>query len=154
MRILAILLLLFTFLNCKSSDKKVKLNQDQITSNDTIVTTSKYDSLTITTNDILPFSNKVSKIVAFGIKKEGEPFTLNFDVTTQTKAFIKIITENPTANIRVNQIIYPDQKSDGPFGKDVEFPLYQGGMYKIVIDESLMQGNPFNGNFKIEIELK
>ena len=154
MRFLAVLLLSFIFFNCNSNEKKTQADQDQITLNDTIAPASKYDSLAIENNEILPFSSKVNKIIAFGTKKEGEPFAFNFDVTTQTKAFIKIITEDPTANIRVNQVILPDQESDGPFGKDVEFPLYQGGMYKVIIGESLMQGNPFNGNFKIEIELK
>ncbi len=152
MRILTFLLLLFIFFNCESKNKHQ--NKEEITLNDTINPKNKFDSLIVNNNEILPFSHKVNKIVAYANKKEGEAFSFNFDVTTQTKAFIKIITENPTANIRINQIIYPDQKSDGPFGKDVELPLYQGGMYKIVIDESLMQGNPFNGNFKIEIELK
>ena len=121
MRILTFLLLLFIFFNCESKNKHQ--NKEEITLNDTINPKNKFDSLIVNNNEILPFSHKVNKIVAYANKKEGEAFSFNFDVTTQTKAFIKIITENPTANIRINQIIYPDQKSDGPFGKDVELPL-------------------------------
>jgi len=154
MRFIGLFLILFTFWNCKSGDKNNLPNANDVDLSDTIHPKLKYDSLVIKNNDILPFSNKVKQITAYANKKEGEKFNLFFDVTTQTKAFVKIITDDETNNIRINQVITPDQKSDGPFGKDIEFPLYQGGMYQIVIAENLMQGNPFQGNFKIEIELK
>lgn len=154
MRIVALFLILFTFWNCKSGNKNNLPSTNNVDLSDTIHPKSNYDSLVIKNNEILPFSHKVKQITAYAYKKEGEKFNLFFDVTTQTKAFVKIITDDKAANIRINQVITPDQKSDGPFGKDVEFPLYQGGMYQIVIAENLMQGNPFQGNFKIEIELK
>lgn len=151
-----ILLGLILCWNCKSS---AEVNQDFINevpsaNEEEPKSNINFDSLAVKSKDILPLNSENKKVVAFGEKKEGEKFILSFEVTTQTKAFIKLSTANDLANLRINQIIMPDQKSEGPFGKDAEFPLYQGGTYQIVIAESLMQGNPYQGKFKVEIELK
>ena len=149
-------LVLLFFWNCTPDTKTNDgfINETSPSFMDSVPTKQNYDSLVVKNKDILPFSPTVKKITALAEKKEGEKFSLYFDVTTQTKAFVKIITEDDLANIRLNQIITPDQESDGPFGKEAEFPLYQGGTYQLVFAESLMQGNPFQGKFKVEIELK
>lgn len=154
MKFFAMFIIFFAFYNCKSPDIKSQNKLTDVAISDTILPQSKYDSLAVKNNEILPFSSKVKKITAYANKIEGQKFNLFFDVTTQTKAFVKISTDKPTDNIRIDQIINPNQESDGPFGKEIEFPLYQGGMYEIVLAESLMQGSPFQGNFKVEIELK
>lgn len=156
MKILSFLCILFLFWNCKPNTKTndAFINETSPSLMDSVKPTVNYDSFVVKNKDILPFDSKFNKITAFAEKKDGEKFSLFFDVTTQTKAFVKIITDDELANIRINQVITPDQQSDGPFGKEIEFPLYQGGTYQIVIAESLMQGNPFHGKFKVEIELK
>lgn len=63
-----------------------------------------------------------------------------------------IIPEVGKGNIRFNQIIFPDNTSDGPFGMDLKIPLKQKGNYIIVVGHSLMADNPYFGNFKIQIE--
>lgn len=156
MKHIAFLVALFFLWNCKPD---TKTNQDFINETapspmDSVAPKINYDSLVVKNKDILPFGPQVNKITAFAEKKEHEKFTLLFDVTTQTKAFVKITAEDDLANLRLNQIILPNQQSDGPFGKEAEFPLYQGGTYQLVFAESLMQGNPFHGKFKVEIELK
>lgn len=64
------------------------------------------------------------------------------------------ISEVPdTANIRFNQIYMPDGTADGPFGRDIVYGLAQKGMYRLVIGESLMQGEPWGGDFMVEVWL-
>ena len=156
MKQLALFFALILFYNCKPDTKTNEgfINETTPSKFDSVKPKENYDSLVVKNKDILPFGPKVNKIVAYAEKKDGEKFSLFFDVTTQTKAFVKITTEDDLANIRINQLITPDQQSDGPFGKDAEFPLYQGGTYQIIFAESLMQGNPYHGKFKVEIELK
>ena len=156
MKHVAFLFTLILLWNCKPDTKANKdfINETTSSKIESEAPRINYDSLVVKNKDLLPFGPKVNKITVFAEKKEHEKFTLLFDVTTQTKAFVKITTENDLANLRLNQIILPDQQTDGPFGKETEFPLYQGGTYQLVFAESLMQGNPFQGKFKVEIELK
>jgi hypothetical protein len=62
-----------------------------------------------------------------------------------------IITATGTGNIRFNQILFPDQTSDGPFGKDLKIPLTQKGNHIIIIGHSQMAENPYYGKFRIEV---
>ncbi|GAA3757389.1 hypothetical protein [Flavobacterium ginsengiterrae] len=64
----------------------------------------------------------------------------------------KIIPEQNSANIRFNQIIFPDKSSDGPFGTDLKTNIKQKGNYVLVIGHSQMAENPYYGKFKIELE--
>ncbi|MEO5776638.1 MAG: hypothetical protein ABIQ27_07015 [Flavobacterium sp.] len=57
------------------------------------------------------------------------------------------------SNIRFNQIIFPDKTADGPFGKDLEQELTQNGEYILIIGHSQMAENPYQGKFKVEIQL-
>jgi hypothetical protein len=60
----------------------------------------------------------------------------------------------PTAgkgNIRFNQIIFPDQTADGPFGINIEQELKQTGEHTLIIGHSLMADNPYIGNFSLEL---
>ena len=67
---------------------------------------------------------------------------------------MKIIPQNNQANIRINQIISPNNESDGPFGKEINYDLTEKGLYQIRIGESLMQGDPFEGNYTLKLQLK
>lgn len=82
------------------------------------------------------------------------------------RAYVKFKNENigqlkaaiiPTTgkgNIRFNQVIFPDETSDGPFGMDLEIKLEQKGNYVLVIGHSQMADNPFWGKFKVNLENK
>ncbi|MEO8254487.1 MAG: hypothetical protein ABI554_08870 [Flavobacterium sp.] len=65
-----------------------------------------------------------------------------------------IITPTRTGNIRFNQIVFPDNTSNGPFGMDLKIKLTQKGNHILVIGHSLMADNPFWGKFKVQIENK
>lgn len=66
----------------------------------------------------------------------------------------KIIPETEKANIRFNQIIFPDKTSDGPFGSELKINVKQKGTYILVIGHSQMAENPYWGKFKIQLETK
>lgn len=63
----------------------------------------------------------------------------------------KIIIPSGKGNIRFNQIIFPDQTSDGPFGMDLKIPLTQKGNHVLVIGHSQMAENPYFGKFRVEV---
>lgn len=66
----------------------------------------------------------------------------------------KIIPTTGKGNIRFNQIIFPDNTSDGPFGMDLKIPLRQKGNYILVVGHSLMADNPYLGKFELQLENK
>jgi len=66
----------------------------------------------------------------------------------------KIIPTTGKGNIRFNQIIFPDNSSDGPFGMDLKIQLKQKGDYILVIGHSQMADYPYWGNFKVQLENK
>ena len=65
----------------------------------------------------------------------------------------KIVTIPGKGNIRFNQIVFPDQTSDGPFGMDLNLDLKQTGKHMLVIGHSLMADNPYVGKFKVELQI-
>ena len=83
-----------------------------------------------------------------------------------TKVYVKFTNENTgelkasiiprkgKGNIRFNQIIFPDNTSDGPFGMDLKIPLKQKGNYILLVGHSLMADNPYFGKFELQLENK
>lgn len=63
-----------------------------------------------------------------------------------------IIPTTGKGNIRFNQIISPDNASDGPFGMDIKTDLKQKGNYILVIGHSQMADSPFWGKFKVQLQ--
>jgi hypothetical protein len=73
------------------------------------------------------------------------------DEIGRLKASIKPITGK--GNIRFNQIIFPDNTADGPFGMDLEQELTQTGKHLLIIGHSLMADSPYIGNFTIKLQI-
>lgn len=65
-----------------------------------------------------------------------------------------IITPTGQGNIRFNQIIFPDNTADGPFGMEIEMKLTKKGNHILVIGHSLMADFPYQGKFKVQLEHK
>lgn len=65
----------------------------------------------------------------------------------------KIIPTSGQGNIRFSQIIFPDQTSDGPFGMDLDLELKQKGKHELIVGHSLMADNPYNGKFKVQLQI-
>ncbi|MDM1521766.1 hypothetical protein NZD85_10700 [Empedobacter stercoris] len=87
-------------------------------------------------------------------KHANENQIFSFRNDSSQSVFIQIIPQNNQANIRINQIISPNNESDGPFGKEINYDLTEKGLYQIRIGESLMQGDPFEGNYTLKLQLK
>lgn len=56
-------------------------------------------------------------------------------------------------NIRFNQILFPDKTADGPFGMEMNLELKQTGEHTLIIGHSLMADNPYEGKFKVELQV-
>ena len=91
----------------------------------------------------------------FEIEKEAkEQQTFSFRNDSSSSVFIQIIPKNKLGNIRINQLISPNNEKDGPFGREINYDLTEKGLYQIRIGESLMQGDPFEGKYTLKLQLK
>lgn len=82
------------------------------------------------------------------------PITVLIPVKQGKQLYALIQTEDSTANIRINQIFMPDNKADGPFGKELKYAIKQEGIYKLIIGEDKMQGEEWKGWFQLTISVR
>ena len=93
------------------------------------------------------------------------PFTIGEEFTNENQQFILVIknvkkssisvtihTNDKNRNLRINQIILPDNSSDGPFSKTMKFKTSKKGIYKIVVGKNLMAEGKLTGNFNLSVE--
>lgn len=89
-----------------------------------------------------------------GIKKTGQKDTLIFTMAQRDSVKMELLLpEGRTGNIRINQLIAPDGEMDGPFGTIYSDSLKLPGNYKVIIAESLMQENPYEGPYTLKITI-
>lgn len=101
------------------------------------------------------FKNEQETFVAEGVLDSlHSKIYIKFDNEDLGEINATIIPNTEKANIRFNQIIFPDKTSDGPFGMELKIQLNQKGNTILVIGHSLMAENPYYGKFKVEIELQ
>lgn len=86
-------------------------------------------------------------------KVAKEKDTLSFDITHPSHVEIELKTSDNTGNLRINQMIMPDGAMDGPYGRTIEDSLSQAGTYRLIIGESLMQGDPYAGDYHLKIKI-
>ncbi len=65
-----------------------------------------------------------------------------------------VTPEKEQANLRFNQILFPDKTADGPFGKDIAVKINQIGEHTLIIGHSQMAENPYQGKFKIDLQVE
>jgi len=148
---------------------ETKVNTDSITitkndsahnEKDTISASTPKESVTndSETNDstiVVKFPKDSTWTTVVGkMKGVNHPVSVYIDVKQGKRLTAVISAEDSTANVRINQMITPDGKADGPFGKDFTFTIHQQGTYKLLIGENLMQGDEWKGNFKLTIRVK
>jgi hypothetical protein len=80
--------------------------------------------------------------------------TYEVDARDGQTLFAGIAAPVDTANIRINRIISPSGNADGPFGKEVTFPVTETGTWKIIVGGSLMQGEDYKGGYKLTLVVK
>lgn len=123
----------------KDEDKPVEFEENKQVG-DTILMSSK---------------NERGSYIAEGSLDSLHPRTyVKFKIEELGELNANIIPTTGEGNIRFNQIIFPDNTSDGPFGMDLKIKLKQKGNHILVIGHSQMADNPFLGKFRVEVETK
>ncbi len=158
MKNISILLLSILFFSCQQKQTK----NDSVSSSDSIV---PKDSIIVKENKVeneqigdtifMNFKNEKNLYIAEGtLDSIHSRVYVKFKNEDLGELNGKIIPAGGKGNIRFNQIISPDKKSDGPFGIDLKTNLEQKGNYVLVIGHSQMADNPFYGKFTVELENK
>ncbi len=64
---------------------------------------------------------------------------------------VRLAPDEEPANIRIRQFISPSGEADGPFGLKLDRRLDTTGVWKLIIDESLMNGEDYKGAFTMTV---
>lgn len=86
-------------------------------------------------------------------KDARERVTFEFESGGYKKVHVGLTSDDPVANIRLSQIIMPDGNADGPWGREMDYNLPVAGLYKLIVTENMMAGEPWAGTFTITIKL-
>lgn len=86
-------------------------------------------------------------------KKKDQTIKLEFESKGYKNISAKLFSNDSLANIRFSQIILPNGNSDGPFGMSMNYRIYSDGIYRLLINENIMAGNPWGGVFEVEVSL-
>lgn len=161
MKTVLIILMIMT-LSCNNTGQNNVKPDSTVAQNDSITIqkdTTQKD--TISNNEIndsiinMRFPKDTTQVTVNGeMKGFNRPVVVYIAVKQGKHLTASISSEDSTANIRINQIITPDGKADGPFGRDFTFAIHQQGMYKLLIGENLMQGDEWKGKFKLTIKVE
>lgn len=146
---LILLLSIFIFSCQQSKNKNVTMN-----SSDTIVLKkNKPENKQIGDTLYMYFKENKDSIFAEGLLDSIHPrIYVKIKNNDLSKLKASIIPSTANGNIRFNQIISPDNTSDGPFGRDLTIELKQKGNYILVIGHSLMADNAYWGKFEVKLE--
>jgi len=87
-------------------------------------------------------------------KAPNQTIFIEFKSKGYKKVMAHLTSQDASANIRFSQIFLPDGTMDGPFGRDLEYQLLADGLYRISIHENMMAGDPWNGEFEVEVKLE
>ena len=153
--------MLFTFIGCSQTEKQEtvhspesQIKKDSVPDNTPNKYTNK-DSLIIPPVsgivELIPENGKIQTILH---KEKEQIIYIKFPSEEYKKLSARISSQDSKANIRISQIIMPNGKMDGPFGTEFTYDLPQQGTYGLLIHENQMAGDPWIGNFRIEIDLK
>ncbi|WP_291147939.1 hypothetical protein [Flavobacterium sp. UBA7680] len=158
MKNISILFLSILFFSCQQKQTKT----DSVSSSDSIVAK---DSIIVKENKVE--NEQIGDTIFMNFKNEKDLYIAEGALNSiHSRVYVKfknedlgelngkIIPAGGKGNIRFNQIISPDKKSDGPFGIDLKTNLEQKGNYILVIGHSQMADNPFYGKFTVELENK
>lgn len=84
----------------------------------------------------------------------GQNIYYVFEVRKGQKLTSRVKPKSGSGNIRISQIIDPTGKADGPFGGYMTYALDKAGDWKIVLNENMMSGKPWAGEYLLTIEIK
>lgn len=84
----------------------------------------------------------------------GDKIIYEFEASKGQTLNASVKPKEGEGNVRINQIIFPDGKADGPFGENMSYKLTESGNWKLVIGEDMMAGEPWKGTYLLTIEIK
>ncbi|MEO7975565.1 hypothetical protein [Flavobacterium sp.] len=148
------ILLLLLSVSLFSCQKKENMNPVVETSDTTTVTKKKNteENKQIGDTIFLKYQNEKGFYTAEGILDSvHQRIYLKFNNDNSGELNARIIPETGKGNIRFNQIIFPDNTSDGPFGMNLKIPLTQKGNHIVVVGHSQMADYPYWGKFGLEL---
>jgi hypothetical protein len=134
-KLLVLPILVLAFACNKPSSPNVTKNQQ----GETVITLEKDSNFVVINDTLNGLSDKKTYVIE---AQDGQTF------------IAKITTPSDTANIRINQIISPSGEADGPFGKDITYPIAETGAWKIILGGSLMQGDDYKGSYKLTLVIE
>ena len=148
---ITLLFIMITISGCKKTNQKQSEAIESQTEQESKVTEidiSKENDSGIVNIDVVSGHAEV-----FVHKKENQTIYLEFLSSGYKKLHGTLSSEDDTANIRFSQIFMPDGTMDGPFGREIEYDLLLDGTYRLSVHENMMAGDPWEGNFKVSLQL-
>lgn len=86
-------------------------------------------------------------------KKKNQSINLEFESKGNKSIAAKLSTKDTLANIRFTQIILPNGLQDGPFSRELAYSTPIDGIYRLLIGENMMAGDPWGGILEVEVLL-
>ena len=152
----SLIILIITVMSCKNTSQNIPgtdsstAKKDSLSTKDTIRTSEVNDSVIL----IRFPAGSISTTVSANMKGINYPVTVLIPIKQGKQLSASIKTKDSIANIRINQIILPDGKADGPFGKELKRDIHQQGTYRLIISESMMQADEWKGTFMLTIKVE
>ncbi len=161
------LLLLFTACNTNTNTDKEKGTSTQATDitkvkdtalNYKIDTSRQVNTLLIKRDTLLTVDIKNNKgSVRAYLSGIGKHVTIVVPVNEGDSLTAVVIPDDSNANIRFKQIYIPEGKQgryDGPFTRQISYPITVKGNYKLIVGENLMAEGNWAGSFTCNIIIK
>ena len=136
---------LFVF-SCKNSK-----NNNQHTEKVEIESTAQVKQ--VNDSNIIQINLKEGRGEATIYKQENQTVYIQFSSLGYKKIRGVLSSPDSLANIRFSQIFIPDGSMDGPFGREISYDLPIEGIYKLSVNENIMAGDPWKGEFVVSIRL-
>ncbi len=152
-----LIILMIIISSCNNTSQNNINTASKSAGNDSIETQKDTISNTEINDSIIHISfPKDSTWVTVNAKMKGfnHPVIVYIPVKQGRHLTASISSDDSAANVRINQIITPGGKADGPFGRDFTFAIHQQGTYRLLIGENLMQGDEWKGEFKLTVKVE
>ncbi len=146
-----------TFYACSGSGKKGQENtilKDSLSVKNSLTPPVKPDSVAIASDSTivqLSITDGKGKVQAH--KNKGQTIYIRFESNRFKKLSAQLSSQDLNANVRFSQIKLPDGTMDGPFGQKMDYTLPSDGVYTLSVNENIMAGDPWEGDFTVEVVL-
>jgi hypothetical protein len=102
----------------------------------------------------LTFPGGDSSVVVLGkLESTDQHITVRVPVRDKRKLSATLLPLDSLTNIRFNQIVDPNGKSAGPFGRTISIATQQNGTYQLFIAHNLMAEGGLAKEFRLQVTL-